>query len=525
MTTRKSISDPAQDSDPVPRRVSLFEVLAVLLAFLAALVLGFSNLGVPSIWHDEAVQIFVAKNLWETGRPLLPSGHLHPVAPVFNAVMALFMGMFGTGEIAVRTPAVLFSGINVLLTFLLVRRLLGPLPSVVAAWALALSPWSLAWAREARFYSSQQTWYLFMLLATWGLVNAQNRRTFVAWSCASIAAYLLGVGTSLHSVLFLGPLAGYSALMVVLDRKRRCYWLPIAGASCATGVATMVIYRLTLPAADIGAVFTNAGLGATSLLSGNVDVPYYFAWLWNNLGSGFLLLATLGFALMLVRKGRGGLFAALGFLAPVLALTFLVAYRRHRFMYFAYPMYVAAFSYAACELGRFVWHARRSGWRMAASVLILLFAARLGVSAVRLVGDTLDVACGAHTTLATRHPQWRGPCQYVRERIDSQTAVLTTTYVTTLYYVGRVDNWFPSGPLFYEAWETGVQGLATIDDLRAFMDKHPRGFFLAEWGRFFQHETQAPERAWVNEHMTLVEEASSPDVKVYRWETAAPTPG
>jgi len=372
VTIRKSISDPAQDNDLEPSRAPIFEAVAVLLAVSAALVLGFSNLGVPSIWHDEAVQIFVAKNLWETGRPLLPSGHPHPVAPVFNAVMALFMGLFGMGEVAVRAPAVLFGALNVLLTYWLTRRLLGPIPAVVAAWALALSPWSLAWAREARFYSSQQTWYLLMLLATWGLVNAKNRKTLIGWSCASVAAYLLGVGTSLHSVLFLGPVAGYSALMAVIEQKRRGRWLAMAGAAGAVGIVTMLIYRLPLPEADAGAVFTNAGLGATSLCSPDVDLPYYFTWLWDNLGSGTFLLAMLGFLLMLARKRQGGGFAALGFWAPLLALTFLVAYRRHRFMFFAYPMYVAAFSYAACELGRFVARSRRSGWRMAASALILV---------------------------------------------------------------------------------------------------------------------------------------------------------
>ena len=59
-----------------------WEMVLVAAAVVAALALGFANLGAPSLWHDEAVQVLVAKNIAETGHAVLPSGKPHPVAPL-----------------------------------------------------------------------------------------------------------------------------------------------------------------------------------------------------------------------------------------------------------------------------------------------------------------------------------------------------------------------------------------------------------------------------------------------------------
>lgn len=515
----------------------LWFTTGVMGAVGVSLLLGFANLAVPSIWHDEAVQVIVSRNLAETGRPVLPSGNVHPVAPVFNAVMACFIKCFGDSETAVRSPAVLFGAVNVVLTFCLVRTLLGRTTALVAAFSLALSPWAVAWAREARFYASHQTFYLLFLWISWQLIKTMdtdrialdtnegrrgNRtRETVLWLVAAGALYVLSVGTSLHSVLFLGPLGAYAFLMLPFGRHARLRWMAMVVFVAIIGLTTMIVYRLTLPGADARAIFNSAGLGMHLGDSEGIEHLYYFRWLWQNLSVAFFALAMLGFLLMVIRGGKPGIFAALAFWVPVMALTVLVEYRRHRFMFFAYPMYVAAHSYALVELVRFAFTARRSWIRAVATAAIVIFLARTGVSTIRLIGDSITVARGADISLATRHPQWRKPCLYVRERLTPETAVLTTTFMPTLYYVGRVDDWFPSGPVFYEYAEIGTNGLATTDDLAAFMAQHPSGFFLAEWFRFLHFDFQEPDREWVRAHMTLLEEASSGDVKLFAWGDAA----
>jgi hypothetical protein len=272
-----------------------------------------------------------------------------------------------------------------------------------------------------------------------------------------------------------------------------------------------------LPSHDAQVVFSAIRPNVITSDPNKASPFYYFSWLYGNLGTGFFLLALLGFLLMLVREGRRGLFAACAFWAPVSALSFLLAYRDHRFMFFAFPLYTAAFSYALVVLTLCVLRAGRSWKHALLAAAILLFGVRLSMSAVALLRDSLEVARGADTTLATRHPQYRKPCLYVRDHLDADTVVLADTYVTALYYIGQVDNWYPSRYLPWESWEVGQEGLKTLHDLQTYVAEHPKGYFLAEWFRFLHFDVLAEDRAWVSAHMKRIEEASSGDVILYAW--------
>jgi hypothetical protein len=412
--------------------------------------------------------------------------------------------------------------VNVLLTFLLVRRLLGPETAAVTAIALAISPWTVAWSREARLYTLHQAVYLAALLATWGAVTAKTpKRTVGCIACAGIG-YALGLLTSLHSMLFIGAPGAYAFFMGlkdIINRRRSAWpWLLTCCALGAVAVVTLGAYYLFLPEADHGAIFKEAGLDGVAPPADHVRAHplYYPIFFKNNLSIGYLLLAILGFGWMLAKEGRKGLFATLAFLIPLLALSY-IGYRRYRFLFFAFPFYVAAFSYALVQLTRFLATARRPWPRTVAAAIILVFAARLAVSTVRLIGDSVEAASGTDVTLARRHPQWREPCHYVREHRNG-AAVLTTTYLPTLYYIGHVDNWYPNRYVVWEHIDSGLPGLATTDDVAKFMQDHPRGFFLAEWRRFGHWDRYlGDDLAWIEQNMTRIDEASNPDITVYAW--------
>ena len=498
------------------------EMGGVAVAMALALVFGFSNLGAPSLWHDEAVQVLVAKSIAETGNALLPSGQPHPVAPVFNAVVAGFIALFGDSETAVRAPSVLFGVLNVLLTYLLARPLLGRTTALVAAVALALSPWSVAWSRQARFYTTQQTFFLITLWAGWRMVSRERNSATLGYGLVALFAYVLGLGTSLHSVLFLGPISAYALCMLVRTKDIKSRWTLLCVASALAAALTLLTYYVALPSRDAAVVFSSARPPVTMGDPEQTSHMYYLNWLYGNLGAGFFVLAMLGFVLMMIREKHRGLYAALAFWVPVLALSVLIGYRRHRFLLFAFPFYTMAFSYGIVVLTEYVlrtwgrrpcmpWH------QLVLSVFIVIFGLRLAVSAISLATDSINVARGADTTLATRHPQYRKPCLYVRGHLTPDTVVIADTYVTALYYVGRVDNWFPSKYLPWEAWEIGTDGLRTLDELKTYMAEHPKGYFLAEWYRFQLFDAQKEERDWVNAHMKRIDEASSGDVTLYAW--------
>ncbi|MCH7959718.1 MAG: glycosyltransferase family 39 protein [Candidatus Hydrogenedentes bacterium] len=491
-------------------------VLAVAVA--ASLLLGFLNLGQPSLWHDELIHVFVAQHIAETGQSELPSGTPYHNGTTFNLLLAFAIRLWGVSEAVVRSPSVLIGALNVLLVFFCVRPLLGRRTALIAAVIVAVSPWTVAWAREARFYSLQQGLYLTTILAFWYLVEATSLRRAIVPALVALVAYGLAILTSFHSILFLGGPGAFVVFMWLGPRRFRSRWTFLVCAVGVVGVITLISLSGLMNALDRETILDRGGLGGELFDVERSDRGYYVLWLRSNLSIGFYLLALLGTIVMLLREGRKGLYASMAFWIPLLLLTFAIGYRRPRFMFFAFPFYVAAFSYAIVVLTDWCRRPKRTWLTRIAVVGLILFAARLTYSAGLLVRDSLRVASGASTTLARHHPQWRGPCEYVREN-RGDAVVLTTTYLPVLYYVGHMDNWYPSRTLWWEEDESGLPGLPDLEALKTYVAEHPKGYFIAHWWRFERNTPMADEVAWVNENMTRIDEASNEDVTVWTWGT------
>jgi len=509
-------------SDPAPPRWAWWEFAWIALMAAVSFVLAGSNLAEPSLWHDELIHVFVAQSIADTGAAELPSGEPYFSGALFNYLLAAVVAVFGVSEAVVRAPSVVFGVCNVALTYWLVRPLLGRPAAMLAAAALACSPWTVAWAREARFYALQQSLYLVVLGAYWRAIQPEQTRGAL-WLGLTVAAYWAAVLTSYHSLLFLGPLGIYALALLVIDAdRRRGRAVDLAALTASGGVAVALAFFLMNPV-DRDAVLGDGKLGGALVESARAVRWYYLTWLRENLSLGVFIVALGGFVWMLTR-GRPGVYAALAFWVPLLLLTFLVGYRRPRFLFFAYPLYVAAFAYGLTGIGHILNAYRRSLLHALAAAAVLLFSARLALSLAYLTQDSIEVARGAHTTLARRHPQWRVPGEYVREH-RKEEAVLTTTYLPARYYTGHVTNWYPNRYTPWEKQESGLDGLPDLTALRAWLADHPRGYFLAERWRFERwqshghlQDTVLPEVQWVAAHMERIPEASTDDVTLYHWD-------
>jgi 4-amino-4-deoxy-L-arabinose transferase-like glycosyltransferase len=502
-------------------------VAGVAAAVLLALGLGFSNLGVPSLWHDELVHVFVAQHILETGWPALPSGLVYPQASLFNYLLAMVMGMFGDGEAAVRGLSVVASAGTLIVFYLLGRKLVGRNLALVALFLLALSPWHVAWARQARFYELQALGYGVFLLGAWWALGADEKRGRVWGAALLVAGYLVGVLCSFHAVLFLGPVFGHAALRGWFVKKDRRWAWTVAGGTALLGVLTLAVIYLNPNEADQAATL-GTGIGGDLMDPKRMVRQYYLTWLRENHSTGYLLLAVLGSLYVVGRFGWRGVFVVLAFWGPVLALTYGIGYRRPRFMYFAFPVYLllAAGGVGLVWQGLLAW--RRSWWYVPVSVFAFVLLARILVSFVGLGADSVEAGMGSHETLARRHPEWRAPATWVKDALREDDAVLTTTWLPVLYYTGRVDNWFPNRYVPWEKDESGVEGLGSLEDLQAFLEAHPSGYFLAESWRFayWRHhghvgEELGQEVDWVRENMTVLPRVSSRNVTVYAWGDAA----
>jgi len=508
---------------PAPRW-TLWEVLVLGATSLVALLLGVSNLGGPSLWHDELVHVYVAKQIAASAWPALPSGNFYPSSSAYNVLLAVFVKLLGDAESVVRLPSVVLGVCNVMLVYWLTRNWLGRPTAIAAALFFALSPWHVAWMRQARLYEFQVTSYLLLLHFAWRFFTAEPEAAFRSGMIA-IGAYFLGILTSFHSILYLGAVGVFALGLGFQCRKKDLRWAWAVAACAAIGMLTILCFWLNPNPVDRAAVF-QTGLGGELVDHTRADRYYYFHFLANNLSLGFFVVATVGAFSLLARRDRESLWVLLGFLVPVLILTYLVGYRRFRFMYFAYPLYVMISAHGLLVLLAVIGTWRRSLVHGVCAILIVLFVGRLAVSMVALTGDSLEAASGADTTLAIKHPKWRKAGHWVREHRMDTDALLTTTYLPALYYAGRVDNWFPNRYTRWERQESGMEGLGSLDELKSFLAEHPRGYFIAEASRFMfwsRHgdliEVLRSEFEWVEANMTRVEEASSEDdVCVWRWD-------
>ncbi|HXF60616.1 MAG TPA: glycosyltransferase family 39 protein [Caldilineaceae bacterium] len=116
-----------------------------------------------SLWMDEAFSVRAAQYplpaLWE----LLARIDHHP--PLYYALLHGWMALFGDGEAAARSFSALAATLAIPLFYGAARRLAGPKVALVAGLTLAVAPFHVRYAQEARMYA-------LLLLAAAGALYA-----------------------------------------------------------------------------------------------------------------------------------------------------------------------------------------------------------------------------------------------------------------------------------------------------------------------------------------------------------------
>ncbi len=201
-------------------------VLMAVLLGLAVLVRVW-DLGARSLWLDEAFSVLYAQLDWQDVIALRRTG-TNP--PLFHVLLSSWTNTFGTSEIAIRAPSVIFSVLAVWAIYGLGRRLCDRPTGLWAAGLLAISNMAVAYAQEARFYALIE---LVAILSTWAAyswVRVPRRTTGLAYLALAV------VFVWLHT--FAWPiLAAHLAWVVMLarrspdraERRRLCRGVVIAG--------------------------------------------------------------------------------------------------------------------------------------------------------------------------------------------------------------------------------------------------------------------------------------------------------
>jgi hypothetical protein len=144
------------------------DVLALLcLASIVGVgaVLRLWRIGSKSLWIDEAFSVWIGWQSIPEALAWLVRIDQHP--PLYYALLHVWLRL-GDDAATVRALSALLSVLNIPVLYLLGRRLVGSRAGLLAAAILALSPFHVRFAQEARMYALLS---LNASLATWGLVR------------------------------------------------------------------------------------------------------------------------------------------------------------------------------------------------------------------------------------------------------------------------------------------------------------------------------------------------------------------
>jgi len=173
----KAIASTMQGSSGGRPKLILMGILGVAVGLRLAL------LGNNSLWFDEAFVVWVAKLPWPN---IPPQGDFHP--PLYYLLMKVWVGIFGAGETAIRMPSAGLSSLEVLLTYVLMRKISSASLALLSAFLVAVSPLQIMSGQEARMYPLLG---VLGLASTLTLSMSIESQGVVRWSLYAVLAALM----------------------------------------------------------------------------------------------------------------------------------------------------------------------------------------------------------------------------------------------------------------------------------------------------------------------------------------------
>jgi hypothetical protein len=515
------------------RRMAGGSLAAVLIGVAALLLYSINLERLPD--GDELYHILAGEGLLATGEPAIGEDGRYWRGYPTTWLVAQSIALFGSSLTAARLPSVVLMAALVVAVFVFLRREANPLAAWIGAGLFALSPFAIAVAQFARFYSLQG---LSFFLGVW-LLYLQVGRPWPLWRhtlTALPAGLLIAFAVQLQPTALFGAaglglwIAGILLLPWLLDRQVpiRTKILVVAGLALAAVLALVGAWA-------IGLLDELWGRYRTAMLFNELRTDefwFYHGWyilyyptLWTL--SGVIAVCAL------IERPRPAGFALTIFVVGFLFSSFAAA-KNLRYLFFAQPFLFVlwgiglAYMVTAAQglLGRlrdglvpaFTWRSERHA-RAAAGLflgLALLSVVIVNPAWLRSVTMLADVA------IPPQPPRvdWAAAEPVLGPWIERAEVVVTTEELGMLYYYRRADvllsasKWRENASdelrPFMPDFRSDVPLIAEAESLTHLIDCHATGLFVTH-------------RKWWGE-TTFGPEATMRDVEVERLIKARATP-
>jgi len=297
------------------------KVTLILILILGGL-LRFWQLGANSLWKDELfsmieaqkpiVEIFTSKT-WFFG--------YNPIHYFFTH-LALY---FGKSEALVRTPAVIFGLLTILVIYKLGKVIFNQKVGLLSAFLLSISPLHLKYSREVRYYSFLIFFSSLTILFIYKIISEKKKNI---WVILFALASLLNIATQPNALLVLG--AEMMFLLVWFWRKKKFLGLA-KKIRRRKAKETLVIIGIILISIFLGSVFVKSfgELFAMAKFAPAMSPFVFLTYILTNLsaGKGTLAIYLSPFILGLItsyKKKREVFFLLLLFMVlPLLTFYFV----------------------------------------------------------------------------------------------------------------------------------------------------------------------------------------------------------
>lgn len=341
-------------------------IVPVLILFLA-FALRFYHLGDKGLWGDEIAQarwaLYPLEKMWERFR--------EPPDFILHFLFGQVALQFGTDALWIRLPSLLASMGAVAATYVVARRAAALPVAWLAMLLMAVSPFQIWYAQEARMYASLVCFATLSLYFFLWLLDKPQWRGALGLALANAAAMYTHLFGVLPALLEFVALCGIAAAALWRTRQTaaraknirqlipRSYVLIVSGLLLA-GVLALPLLPGTLP------YVTQSASSASDVVSGEPPFqlsPGFVQLLLSDIGLApdmgwrmglSLALAILGFAVLARNTARGAWIFGVWLLLPILLLqithpTHTVA---NRYLIFLQPVYLILIAVSVIALAR-----------------------------------------------------------------------------------------------------------------------------------------------------------------------------
>lgn len=215
------------NTESVSARKVDWVILFVIVAVGAAL--RFYQLGEESLWVDELFSMKLAayRDFGEILRAATADSH----PPLYFILLNVWCRVFSTSLVAARAFSALLSVVALLPFFLWCRRLAGSFAALIATALMALSPYQLWYAQDARMYSMLILIEGLMAYAVLRLASREGEQK--QWNRLSMPALFLlsplAINTHFYWIFILAFVGALWLLQLLRSRPpRRAPWVALA---------------------------------------------------------------------------------------------------------------------------------------------------------------------------------------------------------------------------------------------------------------------------------------------------------